>query len=533
MLDNEKSSVVRSADMCLNWRVAGDLMAKTDKLLTRLLVGVIKHQAKRYLGDDAVEALVEAGSEYLGEELLDLLKGEASSRELAEKLSGALKSAAAELDREQGGVALRLDQVPEDVIQAVVDALTGLESDYFGRRLQSTIQDLVAAAGPRDAGVSLRLSMQLYQAVLIALVTIPQLQFRAQDLLQQSRIWALAEHMRRIERLALGRQPAPLPASGVEALADRGVASVLPRGGQHRLSRVRADGLRRGLLFGGGTIELVKRLGRGGFGSVWLARIVATGKPVAVKFLDRSFNQRPEIVSSFNRDADTLTALAGGAVAAVVRPATFEKGRHFYVYGYAENSVTLGTVLQSSDVALSRKLGILCAVAEVLHGFHKQGWIHGDVKPENIILVGGIDGSVELIDFGSAQRISENNVQEIISFTYAYAAPELLSFSTAAGHGTDTDPSGVKVRIQTEIRPALDIYPLGVMLFQALDPGLAHSARMEEYWLISRLVTTPNLKGVLRKALAREPNDRFQTALEFELALSDALRSATEDSGSL
>jgi predicted ArsR family transcriptional regulator len=83
--------------------------AKTDKLLTRLLVGVIKHQAKRFLGDDVVEALIETGSEYLGEELLDLLKQEASSRELAQKLSEALKSAAAELEREQQGrVALRL-----------------------------------------------------------------------------------------------------------------------------------------------------------------------------------------------------------------------------------------------------------------------------------------------------------------------------------------------------------------------------------------------------------------------------------------
>ena len=71
------------------------------------------------------------------------------------------------------------------------------------------------------------------------------------------------------------------------------------------------------------------------------------------------------------------------------------------------------------------------------------------------------------------------------------------------------------------------------MPFQALDPGLTRSARMEEYGLISGLVTTPNLKAVVRKALAREPKDRFQTALDFGLALSVALRSATEDSDSL
>ena len=81
-------------------------------------------------------------------------------------------------------------------------------------------------AGPRDADVSLRVSIQLYQAVLIAVVTIPELQFRAQDLLQQSRMWVIGEQMRRIERLASGRRPAALPASSVEALTDGTGASV-------------------------------------------------------------------------------------------------------------------------------------------------------------------------------------------------------------------------------------------------------------------------------------------------------------------
>jgi|SRR5271157_1422338 len=506
-------------------------MAMTDKLLTRLLVGVIKHQAKRYLGDDVVEAAIEAGSDYLGEELLDLLKQDESSRELAQKLSESLKSAAAELEREQRDrVELRLNEAPDDVIQAVVDALTTLDNDLYGRRLQAAIQDLVAAAGPRDANISLRVSIQLYQAVLIAVVTIPELQFRAQDLLQQSRMWVLGEQLRRIERLASGRQPTALAASSVEALTNGAGTSVPPHDGRRRHSLVDADGLEAGLRIADGDIELVKQLGRGGSGSVWQGRIVATGELVAVKFLHQYFNEHPEIVRSFERDVYTLTKLAGGAVPAVVRSATFEKGRHFYVSHYEENSVCLAMVLKSADVSLSRKLEVLCAVAEVLHGFHEQGLIHGDVKPANIIVVGGIDGDVKFIDFGSARRIGDSDVAETITFTYAYAAPELLAPSREVASKGDSD---VRVRIETEIRPAFDIYPLGVMLFQALDPGLALSARMEEYWLTSRLVTTPNLKAVVRKALARNPKDRFQTALEFKQALSGALRSATEDSDSL
>jgi hypothetical protein len=55
---------------------------------------------------------------------------------------------------------------------------------------------------------------------------------------------------------------------------------------------------------------------------------------------------------------------------------------------------------------------------------------------------------------------------------------------------------------------------------------------MEKYWLISRVVTTSNLKAVMHKALARDPEDRFRTALELELALREACRIATEDSDS-
>jgi hypothetical protein len=226
--------------------------------------------------------------------------------------------------------------------------------------------------------------MQLYQAVLMAVVTIPELQFRAQDLLQQSRMWVIGEQMRRIERLASGRRPAALPASSVEALTDGTGASVPSHDERPRLPPVEAEGLDAGLRIADGSIELVKQLGRGGFGSVWKGHIVATGEPVAVKFLDKDFNEHPEIVRSFEREVDALTALAGGAVPAVVRSATFEKGRHFYVYHYAENSVSLATVLWGSYVSLSRKLEVLCAVAEALHSLHKQGWIHGDVKPANI-----------------------------------------------------------------------------------------------------------------------------------------------------
>src|ERR1700752_37719 len=127
-------------------------MEDNYNLITRLLVGVLKHQVKKYLGDDVVSALLEAGSEHLGERLLDVLKGEQSTLEQAKRITMALRSAADELEREQLGLYLRWEDAPAEMVEPVVDALANLESgDLQGRRLQFAIQDIVAGIRETDA----------------------------------------------------------------------------------------------------------------------------------------------------------------------------------------------------------------------------------------------------------------------------------------------------------------------------------------------------------------------------------------------
>jgi hypothetical protein len=78
-----------------------------------------------------------------------------------------------------------------------------------------------------------------------------------------------------------------------------------------------------------------------------------------------------------------------------------------------------------------------------------------------------------------------------------------------------------------DARPSIDIYPLGIMLFQALDPGLGHIGRMEEIGLVDQLIVTTDLKAVIRKAIARKLVDRFESALDFKLALETAIGAET------
>jgi predicted Ser/Thr protein kinase len=512
-------------------------MEDNYNLLTRLLVGVLKHQVKRYLGEGVVSALMEAGSEHLGERLLDVLKGEQSSREQAKRLATALKSAADELEREQLGLYLRLEDVPAEMVEPVVEALANLESgDLQGRRLQGAIQDLVGSISETDADNRRRISMQLYQVVLMAVLTIPELQPRAQDLLQQSRTWLLSEQMRGIELMAKQREQTALPAVTTRAApsltSDKAITALRTEFGEDGAAQ--GVNLRAGLVLANGTVELLELVGEGGQASVWRGRLLATGDPVAVRFLHQDLTEQPEIVRSFEREVDVLRGLSGKAIPQLVKPLIYEDGRYFYVVEYVENATSFANIIKSSEVPVARKIRAITDVAEVLHTMHQQGFIHGDVKPQNII----IDGrdSVRLIDFGSARKIGQRDIEEPITFTYKYVAPELLALHPTIDEPNDTSHSGtqvsrIKLRMKTEVGPALDIYPLGIMLFHALDPGLA--ARGYASALVGQLLVRSDMKAVIRKATALKAADRFESALEFKLAVEAAVTAATADEPNL
>ncbi len=489
-------------------------------LLTRLLVGVLKHQVKRYLGEDVVAALLEASSEHIGERLLDILKEGQSSSELGRRIAAALKSATEELEREQ--VYLRLNDAPEERVERVIAALANLESgDLLGRELQFAIQDLVSAIGGSDADNRRRISMQLYQVLLMTVVTIPELQPRAQDLLQQSRTWLLSEQIRRIEFKTAKRERVEY---------DEINASAEPRPERAFSSHLGDEDLRVGLLVADGTIELTGILGKGGQAFVWRGKLLTTGESVAVKFLHDDFFRGPESVQLFRKEVDALTELTGDAIVRLVKPLMYEYGRYFYAVEFVKGD-SLEIIIQDSRVPIVTKIKTIIDVAEVLHTFHLEGFIHGDVKPQNIIV--DSHNTVRLIDFGAMRKIGKHDVHEPVMFTPQYAAPEILALPHRLDESSETNetiPRGVRVISRDEVRPAFDIYSLGIVLFHALDPGLAQTAwRSDVSAFVDRLLVSSDIKAVLRKAIAAQPLDRFKSALEFKLELEAAVIAANAE----
>jgi hypothetical protein len=400
-----------------------------------------------------------------------------------------------------------------------VEALANLElGDLQGRQLQFAVQQLIGSITETDPDNRRQMSMQLYQVLLMSVLTIPELQPRAQDLLQQSRTWLLSEQIRNIQWKTNDGGKTALSAITTRDHKDSFVRTTPPQ-----LRERLTDGeLRPGQIIASGAVELVELIGKGGQATVWRGRSIATGESVAVRFLNEHLAEEPEIVSLFRREVDVLTKLSGNAIPRVVQPIMREGDRYFYVTDYIEQTMTFAQVIQNGELPMVKKLGILCSAALSLHEFHQQGFIHGDVKPENILIVG--DG-VRWIDFGSARRIGEHDSTEPITFTYAYVAPEILSLTRSIRE--ESQQTRVQMRVRMHVGPTLDVYPLGIILFEVLDPGLARIARMEEQDLVAKLLVSWKLKRVILQAIDREPTRRFNSALEFKKALEAAISAIT------
>lgn len=238
--------------------------------------------------------------------------------------------------------------------------------------------------------------------------------------------------------------------------------------------------------------ELLHELGSGGMATVYLARDVALGGPVAVKVL------RPELwtaesVKQFTDEACILRDLRHPNIVPVHK-VDEKQGLNFYVMDYLEGD-NLRRHLEKHghlSVDAARKLGrdLLAALGKA----HRKGVIHRDVKPANLFL--GEEGAV-LTDFGIARRLSaaEQTDPQFLKGTAAYMAPE--QFAGVADERTD-------------------IYAAGMTIYEAFAGRRWHKGvPAEGDW-----TGVPwNVARVLRRALALEPRRRWLNAAAFRRAL--------------
>src|SRR6266545_1277286 len=244
-----------------------------------------------------------------------------------------------------------------------------------------------------------------------------------------------------------------------------------------------------------GPYRILEQIGLGGMATVYKAYHAAMDRYVAIKVLPQHLARDPNFRARFQREARAIARLEHLYILPVY-DAGENEGIPYLVMRYTDSG-DLSDLIARQSLTIARAVQLISQVAAGLAYAHRLGVIHRDVKPANVLLSRA--GDVLLTDFGIA-KIYEETLQLTSEGTMvgtpAYMAPEQLQ-------GQPVDARS-------------DIYALGVVLYQALTgepPFIAETPLA---------VALMHMYNPLR-ALAKNPDDRFQTADELAEALRDAL----------
>src|SRR5690349_975571 len=263
-----------------------------------------------------------------------------------------------------------------------------------------------------------------------------------------------------------------------------------------------------------GPYEIVSRIGAGGMGEVWKGRDTRLERSVAIKVLSKNLAASPDVRQRFEREAKTISQLSHPHVCAL-----HDVGRDgdvdYLVMELLEGE-TLSDRLARGALPLEQTLRYGAQIADALDKAHRQGIVHRDLKPGNVMLT---KTGVKLLDFGLAR-----------SAPGASAAGSLTASPTQANlteEGTILGTFQYMAPEQLEGRPAdarTDIFALGATLHEmatgrkafsgATQASLISSILRDEPPPISQAqpMSPPSLDRVVRACLAKDPEDRWQSA---------------------
>lgn len=275
-----------------------------------------------------------------------------------------------------------------------------------------------------------------------------------------------------------------------------------------------------------GRYRLVRVLGEGGMGRVYLAEHVAIQKQVALKVLRAEYATKRDLVSRFQQEAISASRIKHPNVLDVFDFGRLEDGSFYLAMEFLEGhdlaqEIQGRTVLDPASV-----VRIAIEISRALGAAHNKGVIHRDLKPENVFLQRTDDGgqTVKIVDFGIALlRGSEapetaTRPRRLTKTGVIFGTPEYMAPEQAAGkhpdHRADVYALGVMLyEMFTGSVPFVGETFLGVLAKQLNDaPRPMKSANPE-------LRVSPELQGVVLRALEKNPEERYQSMAELGRAL--------------
>jgi eukaryotic-like serine/threonine-protein kinase len=271
------------------------------------------------------------------------------------------------------------------------------------------------------------------------------------------------------------------------------------------------------VLLGQYTIE--KRLGAGGFSTIYVADQPSLGRKVAIKTIHPHLATNADTVARFHREGLAISRLKHPAIVEVFNLGQAEDGLLWIAMEYLEGESFASRLQRQGKLPAAELVSMFRPVCEVLSEAHEQGIVHRDLKPENIMLMTYRGGWLpKVLDFGmSSLQDGSSQSSAMVGGTFAYMPPEQWQ--------------GLKY---TDARS--DIYAMGVIAYQALTGRLPIEADAGAFlqWAQKHLhepplpltEVAPAIAAVIEKALQKDPAQRQQEIMEFWEALNQAVQAS-------
>jgi beta-lactam-binding protein with PASTA domain len=266
-----------------------------------------------------------------------------------------------------------------------------------------------------------------------------------------------------------------------------------------------------------GRYRIESLVARGGMATVYVANDLRLRRNVAVKVMHTSLAEDPEFVHRFEREAHAAAQLTNPHVVAV-----HDQGRDahtgvvYLVMEYVSGRTVRDIMAARGALTETQALAILDPVLQALAAAHDAGFVHRDVKPENVLI--SDDGRIKVTDFGLARAIVASPMsaatQGVLIGTVAYLSPEQVDRGYADARS--------------------DVYGAGVLLYELLTGNVPHTGETPLAVAYQHVhndvpapsVSTPGLSATIdtlvEKATRRDPAQRFQNAREFLAAVRTA-----------
>jgi serine/threonine-protein kinase len=277
-----------------------------------------------------------------------------------------------------------------------------------------------------------------------------------------------------------------------------------------------------------GRYVVKSRIGEGGMGLVYEGLHRDIDKRVAIKVLRDDLSRRPEVVARFRQEAKSASRIGHENIVDISDFGETTRGASYFVMEFLDGEDLANVLGREVTVDSDRVCGIVLQCCRALSATHAKGIVHRDIKPENIFLTkrDGVDDFVKIVDFGIAKMsdIETDGApgRKLTKTGMIFGTPEYMSPEQAAGK---------------ELDHRVDVYALGIILYECLAgrvpfegdtfmgvltqhlfAELPPIAEMNPQAKVSR-----ELELVIRKALAKDPDDRYQDTEELAEAIDCAL----------